>query len=114
MLTNADCTVYEKATFGRHVLKNVYWNDGRGMTLTKNGAQISDGISVYIYSAEYVPKSGDIIVRGVCPFEFDASTEKTSAESMAVFRRGYPDFAVVKTVNDYAFGGLPHIELTAR
>lgn len=114
MLTNADCTLYEAKTFEKHIVSGVYWNDGRGATVSKNGVQITDSISVYLYSDEYVPKAGDIIVRGVCPFEFDAETEKSAADSMTVFRREYPGFAVVKTVSSYMFGGLPHIEITAR
>lgn len=114
MLTNADCTVYEKDTFRRHVIENVYWNDGRGQTITKNGIQTSDSAAVYIYSEDYIPKCEDVIVRGVLNFEFDVSDERSAAESMARFRKAYPDFAVVKTVNDFRFGGLPHIEVMAK
>lgn len=114
MLKNADCTVYEYDTFKRHSIKGVYWNDSRGQTLAKNGAQISDSILVYIYSEEYMPKPKDLIIRGDCSFEFDSSTEKATAESMAEFRKAHPDFAIVKNVGDFRFGGLPHIEITAR
>ena len=63
MLANADITVYEKNTYTRHTITNVYWNDSRGGTLTKNGVQISDSVIVYLYSDEYIPKAGDVIVR---------------------------------------------------
>ncbi len=114
MLTNADMTVYEKDTYARHTITNVYWNDSRGRTLTKNGVQISDSVIVYIYSDEYIPKAGDMIVRGIVDFEIDGSSQKSISEGMKPFWKKYPDFAVVKAVNNCMFGGLPHIEITAR
>lgn len=114
MLTNADITLFEKENYTRHFIEDVYFNDSRGQTVTKNGIQISDSVVIYIYSDGYFPKSGDIIVKNRCDFEFDDSSQKTISESMKRFREKYPDFAVVKTVNNYKFGGLTHIEITAR
>lgn len=114
MLKNADCTVYEHDTFKRHYINGVYWNDSRGQTLTKNGIQISDSVVVYLYSDDYVPRSGDLIVSGIADFVFDSSTQRSASESMKLFRAKYPDFAVVKSVSNCMFGGLPHIEITAR
>jgi len=114
VLINADCTIYEKESYTRHTVNGVYWNDSRGRTVTKNGAQISDSVVVYIYSDSYVPRAGDTILRGISDFEFDVQSQKTISESMRLFRAAFPDFAVVKTVNDFRFGGLAHIELTAR
>lgn len=114
MLANADITVYEKDSCGKHTINDVYFNDSRGRTLAKNGVQVSDSVVVYLYSDKYIPKAGDIIVRGVCGFEFDASAPKSVSESMKLFRAEHPDFAVVKSVSNCMFGGLPHIEITAR
>lgn len=114
MLKNADCTVYEKDSFTRHVIEGVYWNDSRGQTVTKNGVQVSDSILVYIYGDAYIPKSGDIIVKGVVDFEFDSSSQKSASESMKLFREQFRDFAAVKNVSDCCYGGLPHIEVTGR
>ncbi|MBQ8298162.1 MAG: hypothetical protein IJX77_10320 [Ruminococcus sp.] len=114
MLKNADCTFYEKDTFARHTVRGVYWNDSRGTAISKNGIQISDSVLIYLYSDEYVPKNGDIAVRGGSDFEFDCTSQKKSSESMKHFRELYPGFAVVKSLNDVRFGGLPHIEVTAR
>lgn len=114
MLANSDMTVYEKDSYKRHFIKSVYWNDSRGQTVTKNGIQVADSVSVYLYSDKYIPKAGDIIIRGNTDFEFDNSTQKSASESMKKFREIYPDFAVVKSVNNYMFGGLPHIEIIAR
>lgn len=114
MLVNADITLFEKENYTRHFIEDVYFSDSRGQTVTKNGIQISDSVVIYIYSDSYFPKSGDIIVKNRCDFEFDDSSQKTISESMKRFREKYPDFAVVETVNNYQFGGLPHIEVTAR
>lgn len=114
MLKNADCTVYEKGSFRRYFICGVYWNDSRGRTVSKNGIQVSDAVTVYIYSGDYIPKAGDLAVKGKADFEFDSSSHKAASESMKRFRELYPDSAVVKTVNDCRFGGLPHIEITAR
>ncbi|MBQ9898111.1 MAG: hypothetical protein IJM44_01490 [Ruminococcus sp.] len=114
MLKNADCTIYEKDTYTRHVIHDVYWNDSRGAAVTKNGVQVQDSVLVYIYYSDYVPKNGDMVVRGAVNFEFDAAMQQTASASMAAFRASYPQFAVVRNVNDCRYGGLPHIEVTAR
>lgn len=114
MLKNADCTIYEAGTYTRHVIPDVYWNDARGRTVTNRGVQISDSVIVYIYSDEYIPKAGDIIVRGTVDYTFDATTQQKASASMKTFRETYPQFAVVKAVSDARYGGLPHIEVTAR
>lgn len=114
MLKNADCTIYEAGTYTRHVIPDVYWNDARGRTVTNRGVQIADSVIVYIYSDAYIPKPGDIVVKGTVDYTFDAATQQTASASMDQFRKLYPQFAVVKTVNDCRYGGLPHTEVTAR
>lgn len=114
MLTNADCTIYEKDTYTRHFIPEVYWDDDRGHIVTKIGAQIENNLIVYIYDNTYIPKAGDIIVRGECEYIFDAASEQAVSESMKAFRMLRPDFSVVKDVKDGWYGGLPHYELTAR
>ncbi|MDE5556878.1 MAG: hypothetical protein K2J32_04180 [Ruminococcus sp.] len=114
MLVNADITLFEKENYTPHFIPDVYFSDGRGQTVTKNGVQISDNIVIYIYSDDYLPKSGDIIVKNRCEFSFDDTSQKSASESMKRFREEFPDFVVVKNVNNYWFGGLPHIEVTAR
>lgn len=114
MLVNADCTIYEANTYIRHELRDVYWNDSRGRTVTKGGIQIADSVLVYVYDSDYVPQAGDIIVRGITDFAFDTQDERIISASMKEFRSTHPGFAVVKNVHDARYGGLPHIELIAR
>lgn len=114
MLKNADITVFEKDTYVSHTISGVYLNDSRGQTMTKNGIQVADSIMVYIYSDKYIPKAGDIIVKGVTDFEIDNGSQKSASESVKLFRAAFPDFAVVKSGNNCMYGGLPHIEIIAR
>lgn len=114
VLSNADVTFYSAKNYSRHTAHKVYFTDSRGKTLKKNGIEITDAVSVYLYTDEYVPSVGDIVVRGIIDFEFDNISQQTVSESMKAFRARFPDFAVVKSVSDYRFGGLPHIEITAR
>ena len=62
--------------------EEIYWSDSRGQTIAKNGIQISDSVLVYFYDDDYLPKAGDIIVKGNVDFEFDSSSQKSSADSM--------------------------------
>ena len=122
MLSNADCTVYENTGKGananiaaRHFIPNIYWNDCRGKIVKKNGIQIEDSIIVYIYyGTDYVPKPGDIVVKGNVNFDFDDTSQATMSVTHNQFKQLYPQSVVVKSVSDYRFGGLPHIEVTAR
>lgn len=114
MLSNADVTIYNGKDYSRHTATKAYWTDSRGQMVTKNGIQISDVVSIYLYTDEYIPRVGDMVVRGIVDFDFNTENQQTISESMSDFRKTYPDFAVIKSVSDYKFGGLPHIEITAR
>lgn len=114
MLANADVTFYNGEDYSRHTATKAYFADSRGQTVKKNGIEISNAVCVYLYTNEYIPKEGDIVVKGLVDFEFDNSTQQTASEGMKAFRKLYPTFAVVKSVSDYMYGGLPHIEITAR
>lgn len=121
MLINADCTIFVNGGTPTNVnitssvqVSDIYWNDSRGMTVTRNGAQVEDAVIVYLYNSEYVPKAGDIIVKGLHSFAFDGSMPASMSASMKAFKAEFPDFAVIKNVSDCRYGGLPHIEITAR
>ena len=114
MLKNADVTIYECGTYARHFVPDVYWFDCRGRTITTRGCTITDSILVYLYTFDYIPKAGDILVVGNCDYVFDASTERAASDSMKAFRAAHPDFAVAKAVSDCRYGGLRHIEVMAR
>lgn len=53
-------------------------------------------------------------MRGINDFRFDTSTPQAASQSLKAFREACPEFAVVKNVADARYGGLPHIEVSAR
>ena len=115
MLKNADCTIYENdGNYTPHIISGVYWFDTRGMTAARSGIQVTDSVLVYLYETDYIPKSGDIIVKGVSDFVFNAESEKTVSESMREFRKLHHEYATIKSVSDTRYGGLPHVEVIAR
>lgn len=119
MLTNADCTLYlyDKSTGGyhRYFIEGVYWNENKAGNVLKSGLVSADSVAVYLYSDFVVPKNPtfDMIVKGSCPFEFDNTNEKTISDSVRKFKKEYDSFTIMSCDNKM-FGGLPHIELSAK
>lgn len=119
MMVNADCTLYlfNKDTGGyiRHFIKDVYWNENKGGNVLKSGLTSADSVAVYLYSDLVVPENPtkDMIVKGNCSFEFDNTGEKTISDSMKEFKKEY-SFHTIMSCDNKMFGGLPHIELSAK
>lgn len=114
MLSNADVTFYSAEDYSRHTANKAYFTDNRGRAVKKNGIETTDSLTVYLYTDEYLPQPKDIVVKGICGFVFDNTSQQAVSAQMKLFREQHPDFAVVKSVSDCRFGGLPHIEVTAR
>lgn len=119
LVTNADITVFEGGTFAKHIFKDVHYSDQRSRKFAKDGMK-SDGVaSIHVFAvnspdASYAPKIGDIVVKGVSDFEFDDTSEKSVSESMAEFRRLYPDYSTINSVDIKVYGTLPDYIITAR
>ena len=119
MLINADCTLYayDKATGGfiRHEVKNVYWRENKAGNVLKSGLQAADSTTVYLYADTVIPESPakDMLVKGECDFEFDNSSQQTISASMKAFRDAH-SFVTVMSIDNYMFGGNPHIEVSAK
>lgn len=119
MLKNADCTLYlyDKTAqgFTRHFISGVYWRENKAGNILRSGLQTADSTTVYLYSDDVKPLtvSKDMLVKGLCYFEFDNTSQQTVSESMKNFRSTY-DFVTVMSVDNYMFGGLPHIEISAK
>ena len=54
-----------------------------------------------------------MLVRGVCDFDFDNTNQQTISESMKNFKNTY-NAVTVMSIDDYMFGNLPHIEISAK
>ena len=117
MLTNADCTLYkyENGGYIRYVIHDVYWRENKGGNVLKSGLTTADSTTVYLYSDETVPQkvTKDMLVRGICDFEFSNTSQQTISQSMKDFRDAY-SFVTVMSIDNMMFGGLPHIEISAK
>lgn len=124
MMINADCTLfkYDKNTtgFARHEIKDVYWQTSQQANIMKSGLTSCDSTTVFIYKSSIkgnnipeTPKK-DMLVKGIVEFEFDNTSTQAISSSMKLFREQYPHFVTVSTVDNMLFGGLPHIEVSAK
>lgn len=119
MMINANCTLYkyDKATKGfvRHFISGAYWRENKAGNVLKSGLTTADSVTVYLYSDSMLPENitKDILVKGNCPFEFDNTSPQTISQSMQSFRETY-NFVTVMSIDNYMFGGLPHIEISAK
>lgn len=117
MMVNVDCTLYryENGGFVRYIIPNVYWRESKAANVLKSGLMSVDSTTVYLYNDAVVPTSPskDMLVKGVCPFEFDNTSTQTVSQSMKTFTAQYSPVTVM-SVDCMMFGGLPHIEISAR
>ena len=119
MMTNADFTLYlyDKATGGytRYFISGVYWRENKAGNVLKSGLQTADSTTVYLYSDKVVPDSPtkDMLVKGKCDFVFDNTSPQTISESKKRFDTEHSHVTVM-SIDRYMFGGLPHIEVSAK
>lgn len=119
MFKNADCTLYkyDKDTGGyiRHFIEGVYWHGSKDGSVSKSGLSAADSTTVFIYQHYPVPESPtkDILVKGCCEFEFDNTSPQTVSVSLKKLR-GEEDFVTVIKIDDCWYGGLPHLEISAK
>lgn len=119
MMTNSDCTLYlyDKATGGytRHFISGVYWRENKAGNVLKSGLQTADSTTVYLYSDKVAPASPtkDMLVKGKCDFVFDNTSTQTISESKKRFDTEHSHVTVM-SIDRYMFGGLPHIEVSAK
>lgn len=117
MMTNADCTLYrfENGGFVRYVLTGVYWFENKTGKVLHSGLVSADNVIVYLYDDTVIPTSPakDMLVKGVCTFEFDNTSPQSVSQSMKAFSAQYSPVTVM-SVDKMMYGGLPHIEIGAR
>ncbi len=119
MLTNADCTLYryDKETGGytEHFISGIFWHENKAGNILKSGLQAADSTTVYLYSDAVVPlcPAKDMLVKGKCDFVFDNTSPQTISESKKRFDTEYRHVTVM-SIDHYMFGGLPHIEVSAK
>ncbi len=111
-------TVYSVSDYSRYYYPDAEVTDLRGVKVTGKNMQSADKLTALIYSCTetdgYVPRAGDIILRGECDFVFDTSDERTASESMRTFREEQPLFAVIKEISAQKNGLKNDLRITAR
>lgn len=119
MMINADCTLYayDKATGGfiRHAVYDVYWHESKAGNVLKSGLQTADSTTVYLFSDVVLPENPgkDMLVKGICNFEFDNSSPAVISASMKEFSKLHSYITVI-SIDKCMYGGLPHIEISAK
>lgn len=119
MLINASCTFYlyneDTRGYDRRFVSECYWNEGNGGKVSKSGLSNTDEVILYLYSDDVVPKhpTKDLVVKGECEFEFDNNSDASISVSYKEFTRMHKSNTVMRCRN-LMFGGLPHIEISAR
>lgn len=114
LLTNCVCTIFEAETFTAHSMTNAYSYRICGERADKVGAKAAGEQTVYLYTPEYQPKIGDIVVVGDCDFTFDTTSQQTASESMAAFRKAFSHHTVIRDVRRITCGTVPDFEVVAK
>lgn len=114
MLTNCTVTIFEVETFAAHPLTDAYCYCISGERIDKVGAKTAGERTVYLYTPKYHPKIGDIVVVGDCDFTFDTTSQQTVSQSMAAFRKAYPQHTVIRDVQRITCGIIPGFEVKAQ
>lgn len=122
MLAQASCTLYKYNGIGfdRHYISSCHWQENRASNVLKSGLESADSVTVYIQneSLTVVPETAsfDMLVKGECDFEFDNTNPQTVSESMKEFRKQYPHFVTVSSIDNKLYGlkELQHIKISAR
>lgn len=118
LVTNGNCTIFEKDTYQKHIFKDVHYSDQRGETVAKDGIKVKGDVKVHVYSVNnndfsYTPQIGDIIVPCESDFVFDTTSQQATSTCMAEFRKLYPDYSVIKSCSLKVYGSMPDFDIIA-
>ena len=122
MLAQASCTLYKFNGIGydRYYISSCHWQENRASNIIKSGLQSADSVTVYIQKEDLTvapeTASFDMIIKGQCDFEFDNTSQQSVSESMKEFRKQYPQFVTVSSIDNKLYGlkELQHIKISAR
>ncbi len=139
MLTGDCCTLYRAngTGFDRYVIGRCHWQECRASNVLKSGLLDADGITVYVpadamtlfpdgrlYPSDRLlagfdispqKPARDMLVKGECPFVFDASTPQTVSSGVKALNAQYEAHTVMSVDRLlYGRGNLDHYKLSAR
>ena len=114
---SGSCTLYEKDTYTRHSVKDVFICDNRGTQVMLDGMAAAGALTVQIYADKfradkYKPQIGDLVVPSDIDFAFDTTSQQTLSQSMKSFRQLY-DYAAVTDVKSVLYGDMPDYIITS-
>lgn len=92
-MMNKTITLYhfENGKFIKSIIENCFYYDSKSASLSKTGMMNTDTFKVIISTNQDIKiKEGkDIVVKGICDFEFNNESEKTQSESLREFNSKY-------------------------
>ena len=100
MYTNTDMTLYHwnGTGYDKQEIRNVFWSHSHISNIGKTGKTDSDSVFISIpeYSAVLleVTTGKDLVVKGICPLEFDNTDQKAQSESLKLLKAEYEVFTV--------------------
>lgn len=106
---------FKDGKFIRSVIENCFYYDSKSANFSKTGIINTDTFKVIISTNKDIEiKEGkDIVVKGICDFEFNNESEKTQSESLKEFNSKYESYTVTSASKNL-FGGLSNIELSCK
>ena len=114
MLTNTSVTLFhlENGVYVRHQYREAYWTEKNSVNADLQNIKDSKTITVLLYDDFCKPSPDDIIVKGLCPFNFSSDiNSKAFVQEWKEFTATYK-YASVRSSLDAWYGGLPHYEVT--
>lgn len=119
MYTNASGTLYsyQNGTYTRTCYPDIFWDECKQSNIIKSGNVNSDSVSVYLPNVSglsFTP-SKDLIVKGLCEFEIDSTTQQKLSESLKYLKDNYGFLTVtVADFKDYGSEDMWHYELSCK
>lgn len=114
------CTAIDAKSFTKHIYRYVTLRDARGgMIVSQDGSREAGQLLVQIYAptltdADYIPKTGDVIIPDVCELDVDTTSEQTVSQSLKAIKQAYPKYGAVTDVSLPYYGSRADIVLRAR
>lgn len=121
MQTNADMTLYHLGEKGyeRQEILDVWWEHSKISNTEKTGMVNADAVTILIPLSSapmlLVEIGKDLVVKGICDFEFDNTSQASQSASLKELKQGREVFTV-NAFDPLLFGSanMQHYELSCK
>lgn len=121
MMTNADMTLYHwnGSGYERREIQEVWWEYSRISNMSRQGRTDADSVTILIPEASAgdlsVTAGKDLVVKGICEFEFDNTSQKAQSESLKALKEEHEVF-MVNAFDPMLYGSeeIRHYELSCK